>query len=139
MMADDAGRPEPPTRAQDFEDDRTAPRLSTDRWVDHYLPHWTLPERSRARYDLDDAGLRLRIDPDQPDWREEDAPLPVSNVQTGLFSGPVGSRPGTHREHQRGAPTDLVLFVYDRIPADSVQIDGDAGLLDLLRAWDPEE
>ncbi|WP_406396002.1 LysR substrate-binding domain-containing protein [Streptomyces sp. NBC_00887] len=28
--------------------------------------------------------------------------------------------------------------MYDRIPADSLRIDGDAGLIDLLRAWEPE-
>jgi hypothetical protein len=33
----------------------------------------------------------------------------------------------------------LVLYLYDRIPADSLHVDGDAGLLDLLRAWEPEE
>jgi hypothetical protein len=39
----------------------------------------------------------------------------------------------------RGTASELVLFVYDRIPADSLRIEGDAGLFDLLRAWDPEE
>ncbi|MEV6209427.1 maleylpyruvate isomerase family mycothiol-dependent enzyme [Kitasatospora sp. NPDC051914] len=34
---------------------------------------------------------------------------------------------------------ELVLFLYDRVPVDSVRIDGDAGLFDLLRAWEPEE
>jgi hypothetical protein len=94
--------PEPPAREPDFEDDFTGPFLAEDRWVDHYLPHWTSPERSRARYDFDDRGLRLRIDADQPDWREEDAPLRVSNVQTGAFSGPPGSGRGTHRHRPDG-------------------------------------
>ncbi|AHH98163.1 maleylpyruvate isomerase family mycothiol-dependent enzyme [Kutzneria albida] len=39
----------------------------------------------------------------------------------------------------RGTASDLVLFMYDRIPADSLRIDGDAGLIDLLRAWEPAE
>ena len=39
----------------------------------------------------------------------------------------------------RGTASELVLFVYDRIPAESLQIEGDAGLFDLLRAWEPEE
>lgn len=94
--------PEPPARAADFDDDFAAPHLRRDRWVDHYLPHWTSPDQSRARYDIDRAGLRLRIDADQPDWREEDAPLRVSNVQTGVFSGPVGSHRGTHRHRPDG-------------------------------------
>nr|WP_184240116.1 glycoside hydrolase family 16 protein [Conyzicola lurida] len=72
-------------------------------WVDHYLPHWTTPERSRARYSLDgEAGLRLLIERDQLDWRPEDAPLRVSNLQTGVFSGPLGSERGTHRHRPDG-------------------------------------
>ncbi|MCY0939985.1 hypothetical protein OTB23_01240 [Streptomyces sp. H34-AA3] len=38
-----------------------------------------------------------------------------------------------------GTAGELVLFCYERIPAGSVHIDGDAGLIDLLRAWEPEE
>ncbi|MBP0452267.1 maleylpyruvate isomerase family mycothiol-dependent enzyme [Kitasatospora sp. RG8] len=34
---------------------------------------------------------------------------------------------------------ELVLFLYNRVPADSLRIDGDAGLNDLLRDWEPEE
>ena len=33
--------------------------LSPARWVPHYLPHWTTPERSAARFDLTGATLRL--------------------------------------------------------------------------------
>lgn len=85
-----------PDRAPNVEDDFSGP-LRADLWVDHYLPHWTTPERSAARYDSTPEGLRLRIDADQHDWREEDAPLRVSNLQTGTFSGEVGSAVGTHR------------------------------------------
>ncbi len=94
--------PAPPDRAPDLEDDFTGPSLRTDLWVDHYLPHWSTPDRSVARYDLGPAGLRLRIDADQPDWREEDAPLRVSNLQTATFSGPAGSTVGTHRHRPDG-------------------------------------
>jgi len=73
-----------------FVEDLTGPALDTRRWVGHYLPHWTTPERSRARYDLTAAGPRLRSDADQPDWRPEDAPLRVSNLQTATFAGPLG-------------------------------------------------
>ncbi|MGW4492381.1 hypothetical protein [Streptomyces sp. NPDC004376] len=38
-----------------------------------------------------------------------------------------------------GTAGELVLFVYSRIAADSLRIGGDAGLFDLLRAWEPEE
>lgn len=45
-----------------FAEDFTAAALHADRWVGHYLPHWTAPERSTARYAFDDSGLRLLID-----------------------------------------------------------------------------
>ncbi|MFD7026089.1 hypothetical protein [Promicromonospora sukumoe] len=90
-----------PDRAPDVEDDFTGgpdPRL----WVPHYLPHWTTPDRSAARYRETAGGLELLIDADQPDWRPEDAPLRVSNLQTGTYSGPAGSRRGTHRHRANG-------------------------------------
>jgi Glycosyl hydrolases family 16 len=80
-----------------FEEDFAGDDLDESRWVPHYLPHWTTPERSAARYDLHPGWTRLRIDGDQPAWRPEDGDLRVSNLQTGTFSGPVGSDRGTHR------------------------------------------
>lgn len=88
--------PPPPSEAPNFADDFSS-GLDGGKWIAHYLPHWTVPERSAARYEIVDAGLRLLIDSDQLDWREEDAPLRVSNLQTASFSGPVGSARGTHR------------------------------------------
>lgn len=87
----------PPTFADDF-----SRGLDHDRWIPHYLPHWTVPERSAARFEFVEAGLELRIERDQLDWRAEDAPLRVSNVQTASFSGPVGSTRGTHRHRSDG-------------------------------------
>jgi hypothetical protein len=77
------------------------PTLSEERWVDHYLPQWTTPERSAARYDVTGEGLSFRIDVDQPAWRDEDGELRVSNLQTGSYAGPVGSELGQHR-HRPG-------------------------------------
>jgi hypothetical protein len=51
---------------------------------------------------VDATGLRLLIAEDQLDWREEDAPMRVSNLQTGVFSGPLGSIRGTHRHRSDG-------------------------------------
>lgn len=78
--------------------------LDPGTWVDHYLPHWTTPDRSAARYHLEPGALVLRIDADQPAWREEDGPMRVSNVQTGAFCGPAGSPVGQHRHRD-----DLVV------------------------------
>ncbi|MBB2902197.1 hypothetical protein FHR75_003028 [Kineococcus radiotolerans] len=90
-----------PTAAP-FADDFTAGAPDPGRWVDHYLPHWTTPDRSRARCAPTPGGLELRIEADQPDWRPEDAPLRVSNLQTATFSGPEGSTRGTHRHRPDG-------------------------------------
>src|SRR3954470_5056026 len=74
-----------------FDEAFTAAALDSDRWVAHYLPHWTTPERSAARYELEAGVLRLRIDAGQPAWRIEDGEMRVSNIQTGTFAGPRGS------------------------------------------------
>ncbi|MDC2947599.1 maleylpyruvate isomerase family mycothiol-dependent enzyme [Streptomyces heilongjiangensis] len=51
----------------------------------------------------------------------------------------TGEDPDTAGVSVRATASDLILFLYDRIPADSLRIDGDAALFDLLRAWEPEE
>ncbi|HYI25014.1 MAG TPA: glycoside hydrolase family 16 protein, partial [Thermomicrobiales bacterium] len=71
--------------------------LNPERWVDHFVPHWTTPDRSAARYDLADGVLRLRIDADQPAWRVEEGELRASSIQSGTWSGPAGSGIGLHR------------------------------------------
>jgi hypothetical protein len=69
-----------------------------ERWIPHYLPQWSSRELSRARYTVEADGLHLRIDEDQPPWAPEwDGDLRVSNLQTGVRSGPVGSTSGQHR------------------------------------------
>jgi hypothetical protein len=81
----------------EFEEDFQDAELDTGRWVAHYLPQWTTPERSAARFDLEPGLLRLRIDADQPAWRVEDGEMRVSNLQTGTSSGPLGSPIGPDR------------------------------------------
>jgi hypothetical protein len=85
--------------ALDFDDRFTS--VDASRWLPHYLPHWTTPDRSAARFDLTRAGLRLRIDADQPAWREAGGGLRVSNLQSGSWSGPEGSPRGQHRHGPR--------------------------------------
>jgi hypothetical protein len=83
-------------------DERFAgPALDEAVWIPAYLPHWSTPERSAARFDVGllagGRGLRLRIDADQPAWSPEwNGRLRVSNLQTGAFSGPAGSGVGQH-------------------------------------------
>ncbi len=79
----------------DFED-RFA-TLDETRWLPYYLPQWSSRERTRARYEVGDH-LILRIDADQLAWAPEyDGELRVTNLQTGVRSGPVGSHDGQLR------------------------------------------
>ncbi|GAA3191384.1 maleylpyruvate isomerase family mycothiol-dependent enzyme [Nonomuraea roseoviolacea] len=50
-----------------------------------------------------------------------------------------GEDPDAAGASVHGTASELVLYLYDRIQAGSLHVDGDAGLLDLLRAWEPEE
>lgn len=81
-----------------FEDTFDGTTLDTGKWLPHYLPQWSTRERSAARYRIADGELRLRIDEDQQPWCPEfDGALKVSSLQTGVYSGPLGSRIGQHR------------------------------------------
>ncbi|MDY0811659.1 maleylpyruvate isomerase family mycothiol-dependent enzyme [Kitasatospora purpeofusca] len=50
----------------------------------------------------------------------------------------TGEDPDAAGAAVHGTAGELVLYLYDRIQAESLHVDGDAGLLDLLRAWEPE-
>ncbi|GAB3254202.1 glycoside hydrolase family 16 protein [Kineosporia babensis] len=65
-------------------------------WTASYLPAWSSRMEAAATYRLDADGLHLSIPPEQPLWCPDlhDGPLRVSAVQSGNFSGPVGSSHG---------------------------------------------
>ncbi|MFF4540532.1 maleylpyruvate isomerase family mycothiol-dependent enzyme [Streptomyces aureus] len=75
---------------------------------------------------------RLTVDGDGA--RTTRIPVPGSSPVAAAGEGPDAVGVSV-----RGTASELVLFVYDRIPADSLQLEGDAGLFDLLREWEPEE
>jgi len=112
-----------------FEETFDAETLDPGRWVTHYLPHWSTPERSAARYDLEPGLLRLRIDVDQPPWLDEPPWLRVSNLQTGSFSGPAGSSRGQH-PHRPGLT--VVTPQPTRRPLHAIGRDGRG---DAARPW----
>lgn len=70
--------------------------IDLDVWSPYYLPHWSSRSQSRATYWVQDSELHLSIPDDQPRWCPDthEVPLRVSCVQTGNFSGPVGSTIG---------------------------------------------
>jgi uncharacterized protein (TIGR03083 family) len=51
----------------------------------------------------------------------------------------AGQDPDAAAASARGTANEMVLVLYDRIPIDSLQLDGDRRLFDLLRAWDSDE
>jgi hypothetical protein len=79
-----------------FRDDFDGRTLDESVWIPHYLPHWSSRAASAATYELADSELRLSIPPDQGPWCPEDheEPLRVSGIQSGVYSGAVGSTVG---------------------------------------------
>ena len=99
-MTDQNGKSEPPTildRAgyeMEVEDTFAGPALDERLWFPHHLAGWSSREAAAARYDIG-GGLRLRIDADQLPWSPEfDGWTKASSLQTGVFSGPLGSSLG---------------------------------------------
>src|SRR3954447_20211193 len=80
---------------REFEEDFDGPDLDTDVWVPHYLPMWSSRAESAATYVLADSELRLSIPPEQGLWcPDQHEPMRVSGIQSGVFSGEVGSTIG---------------------------------------------
>ncbi len=78
-----------------FEDHFDSPVLDSTVWVPHYLPAWSSQAETAATYAIRDSCLHLSIPPHQGLWLPNDhSPLRVSGIQTGNFSGPVGSTVG---------------------------------------------
>ncbi|MCW2747780.1 MAG: hypothetical protein JWP10_922 [Nocardioidaceae bacterium] len=65
-------------------------------WVPYYLPQWSSRAASAAAYQVDGSALRVEIPVDHPLWcaDEHSGPLRVSGIQSGVFSGPVGTTIG---------------------------------------------
>jgi hypothetical protein len=84
-----------------FSDDFDAAQLNTDVWVPHYLPQWSSRAQSAATYEVTGSELRLTIPAEQGLWcaEEHEEPLRVSGVQSGVFSGDVGSTVGQQPFH----------------------------------------
>jgi hypothetical protein len=79
-----------------FFDDFDGTGLDLEAWVPHYLPQWSSRAESAATYEVAGSELRLAIPPGQGIWCDGDhePPLRVSGVQSGVFSGAVGSTVG---------------------------------------------
>ena len=104
-----------------FFDEFSGEALDLDRWIPAHLPQWSSRVEAAARYRIADGQLVLRIDEDQGPWCAEfDPGTKVSSLQTGVFSGPTGSRMGQHHFNDRvivreqQAPARLYTPTYGR-------------------------
>jgi hypothetical protein len=79
-----------------FEDHFDGSTLDLSVWSPYYLPHWSSRTASAATYTLDDSCLTLSIPSDQGLWCAGDhkPDLRVSGIQSGNYSGPLGSTVG---------------------------------------------
>jgi hypothetical protein len=89
----------------DFADDFAGDDLDRSIWLPSYLPVWSSTAASAATYVVDNGRLVLRIPPEQGLWcaGDHEPPLRVSGIQSGSWSGPVGSTQGQQR-YREGLP-----------------------------------
>jgi hypothetical protein len=82
-----------------FRDDFDGTTLDESVWLPHYLPAWSSREASAASHRLEDSHLVLDVPVDHPVWcaGDHEPPIRVSGIQSGSFSGPVGSTRGQQR------------------------------------------
>ena len=116
-----------------FCDDFGRTDLDTRKWLPLYLPQWSSREETRARYSVRNDRLHLRIEEDQHPWsREYNGDIRVSNLQTGCFSGVVGSSRGQHpfrdnltvREEQPTRKLYTPLYGYIEVRLKAVPLAG---------------
>lgn len=88
-----------PSASRSFTEDFDGPELDTATWVAAYLPVWSSSAASAATYTIDNSRLTLSIPTTQGLWCAGDhvPPLRVSGIQSGAWSGPVGSTRGQQR------------------------------------------
>ena len=82
-----------------FEDRFAGPELDPATWLPHYLPAWSSRTDTRASHRIENNELVLEIPVDHPLWcpGDHEPPLRVSGLQTGSWSGPVGTTRGQQR------------------------------------------
>ena len=82
-----------------FRDDFDGDELDRSVWLPHYLPAWSSRAATHASHRLEGGRLVLDVPVDHPVWCPDDhtPPLRVSGIQSGSWSGPVGSTRGQQR------------------------------------------
>jgi hypothetical protein len=93
------GRPDVLFRVVEFLDDFDDPELDQSVWFRYYLPAWSSRAVTRASYRISESQLCLFISVDRGLWCPDEHPEPirVSGIQSGSYSGPVGTTAGQQR------------------------------------------
>jgi glycosyl hydrolase family 16 len=79
-----------------FRDDFDRPELDESVWFPYYLPAWSSRAVTRASYRIFESQLRLFVARDRGLWcaDEHGEPIRVSGIQSGSYSGEVGTTSG---------------------------------------------
>lgn len=81
-----------------FRDEFEGPALDRSVWLPHYLPAWSSSDATLASHRLEGGRVVLDIPVDHPLWCPDDhAPMRVSGIQSGNWSGPLHSTRGQQR------------------------------------------
>ena len=93
------GGPDVLFRVVEFWDDFDDPELDETVWFPYYLPAWSSRAVTRASCRISESQLRLFIPLDGGLWCPDEHPEPirVSGIQSGSYSGPVGTTAGQQR------------------------------------------
>lgn len=82
----------------EFNEEFQTPVLDIKKWIPYYLPQWSSRELSKPNYHFHNENLVLEITKDQQPWCPEfNGDVKCSSIQTGIFSGKLGSKEGQHR------------------------------------------
>lgn len=113
----------------EFNDEFKKNEIDTANWIPYYLPHWSSREMSKPQYEIRDENLILKITENQKAWCPEfNGEIKCSSIQTGVFSGELGSTIGQHkvnpncivRQEQKPEKTYLPQYGFFEIRAKSL-------------------
>jgi hypothetical protein len=81
-----------------FNEDFNTSKLNLKNWIPYYLPQWSSREKSKPNYEISKGQLSLQITKNQEPWCPEfNGQVKCSSIQTGVFSGKLGSAIGQHK------------------------------------------
>ena len=107
-------------------DDFITKNIDLKNWIPYYLPHWSSKEMTKPNYEIKAGNLTLKITEEQKPWCPEfNGEVKCSSIQTGLYSGKLGTAIGQHkvspacivREQQKTTITFLQQYGYFEIRA----------------------